>query len=115
MPGKFYVEPNESATEPLPLTDLVFLEFGEDLSITPIRGADKMQHIQDALYFAFVQNAANGTMENASLMTQLAQNVRFGEGAGQGTWNSPAHSVIFWNKPSPKPYNVAMQHAAVYS
>ena len=80
VPGKFYVEPNESATEPLPLTDLVFLEFGEDLSITPIRGADKMQHIQDALYFAFVQNAANGTMENATLMTQLAQNVRFWRG-----------------------------------
>ncbi len=80
VPGKYYVEPEASITEPLPLSDLVFLEFGDDVSVTPISGASKLPRIQSALYFAFVQKAANGALANAAMMTRLAQNVRFWKG-----------------------------------
>ncbi len=80
VPGKFYVDPTDSVTDPVPLTDLVFLEFGDDVSLEPIVGADKMRYASGALYFAFVQRAVNSPIENAKLLTQLARNVRFWKG-----------------------------------
>jgi hypothetical protein len=57
MPGKSYALTASRAADPLPLADLVLLENGDDTALTPVRGADKLAALVDAMYRDFIPGA----------------------------------------------------------
>ena len=58
---KHYVEPASGAIgEPLPLAELVFLEPGNDLQVTPLGGAQRINRLQDDHYTAELWRQATG-------------------------------------------------------
>jgi hypothetical protein len=72
---KFYAQPPAgSCHEPLPLASLTFLETGEDLAMTPIRGAERIARLSDDHYTATYHQLATqlAPAERFMLQTRLA-------------------------------------------
>ena len=54
MPGKSYALAARRAADALPLGDLIVLADGHEIALTPVRGADKLSVVVDAMYRAFI-------------------------------------------------------------
>lgn len=77
VPGKFYAKPESKEARVLPLRDLVFLEWGDSLALTPIFGAEKLRLLPDAMYRLFVHLASGHGDRHARFMLGVAGSVRF--------------------------------------
>lgn len=77
MPGKFFARVNNVCHEVLPLTDLVFLEYGEGFSLEPITGADKFTRLPEAFYRPEIHRERGGKPDHLRFMTSMASHVRF--------------------------------------
>ena len=77
VPDKFYARVSGAETRSLPLSDLVFLEFGETHSLEPIVGSAKLERLPDAMYRNFIHAARGDRDFHTATMLRLAQEVRF--------------------------------------
>lgn len=77
LPGKHHARVRHSTAQPLPLTDLVFLERGEGPELTPITGAAKLELLPDAFYRGFVHTLRASPAAHACIMLDIATRVRF--------------------------------------
>lgn len=77
MPGKSYAVPAHKATEPLPLTDLVFLERGNSIEFEPITGAAKFSMLPAALYRGFIHTARGDRALHEHFVLSFCSRVRF--------------------------------------
>lgn len=57
MPGKSYALPANRNADALPLSDLIVLEEGVDIALTPIRGSAKLDVVVEAMYRDFIRGA----------------------------------------------------------
>jgi len=57
MPGKSYALAASRRAEALPLSDLILLEDGEATTITPVKGAEKLRVLAEALYRDFIRGS----------------------------------------------------------
>ncbi len=77
LPGKAYADPAVRETRPLPLTDLVFIEAGDETTLTPVLGAEKLTLVPGALYRGFIHAARGDEQFHSRMMFELVQSVRF--------------------------------------
>ena len=70
--GKFYVELPRCAAGSLPIGDLILLEDGPEFTLSPLRGAQKLEMIGSSLYRGFIHSALHSDREHAEMMLQLA-------------------------------------------
>ncbi|MEP5936804.1 MAG: hypothetical protein ABJ239_00600 [Erythrobacter sp.] len=77
VPGKNYAEVGNVCADPAPISDLVFMEEGEDVSLTPIIGSEKLQCFPQAMYRNFLHTARDDADYHAQLMVMAATNLRF--------------------------------------
>ncbi|MGQ7829934.1 hypothetical protein [Altererythrobacter sp. Z27] len=77
LPGKHYAEPPVPHCEPCPLKHFIILEQGDEVSLEPITGADKLEQLAEAIYRGFVHTARGDHDFHAHMMLLIAQNVRF--------------------------------------
>lgn len=75
--GKFYASAPQKAEGMLPFTDLIFLERGESVSLTPITGAEKLMILPSALYRGFVHLARGNRSVHEKMLLTLSSRVRF--------------------------------------
>ena len=80
VPGKTYARPARRATEPVNLTDLVFIDYGAECRLEPIRGAEKALRLPETFYRDFIHFAHNGALDHARIVRQIIANVRFWKG-----------------------------------
>jgi hypothetical protein len=57
MPGKSYAAAASRSHDALPLTDLIVLEEGDSIALTPIRGVAKLDSLAEAMYRDFIPRA----------------------------------------------------------
>lgn len=77
MPGKHYANAARKAAAPAPLTDLVFLERGEDVAFEAITGAAKFSLLPAALYRGFLHVARGDRAAHEAFLLQFCTKVRF--------------------------------------
>lgn len=77
LPGKHYAQPRNPQARPIPLRHLIVLEQGHEVSLEPITGAAKLEHLAEAIYRGFVHTARGDHDFHARMMLLIAQNVRF--------------------------------------
>ncbi|MDT0509378.1 hypothetical protein [Novosphingobium sp. MMS21-SN21R] len=77
MPGKHYAAAACKAEAPLPLTDLVFLERGDEVTLEPVTGAAKLALLPGALYRGFVHVARGDRAAHEQFLLQFCAGVRF--------------------------------------
>ena len=77
VPGKNYATIGNICTEPVMLHDLIFLEEGDEVSLIPITGSEKLQLFPQAMYRNFLHTARDDADYHAQLMVLAATNVRF--------------------------------------
>lgn len=77
MPGKHYAAAACKAEVPLPLTDLVFLERGDEVTLEPVMGAAKLALLPGALYRGFVHVARGDRATHEQFLLQFCAGVRF--------------------------------------
>lgn len=77
VPGKYYVRPRHIESAPGLLTDLVFLEWGDDFAFEPITGAMKLKLVPDAMYRGFIHVGMGDRLIHETYMMNIAANVRF--------------------------------------
>ncbi len=76
MPGKNYADPAHKALGPLPLTDLIFLERGDEVEFEQITGAAKFALLPSTLYRGFVHVARGDRALHERFLMALSANVR---------------------------------------
>ncbi len=76
VPGKHYASVAQMCAEPLPLTDLIYLEAGEGASLTAITGGDKLNQFPQAMYRNSLHLARDDPDHHAQLMVMAASTVR---------------------------------------
>ena len=77
VPGKNYATVGNICTQPALLRDLVFLEEGDAVSLTPIKGSEKLQLFPQAMYRNYLHTARDDADYHAQLMVMAATSVRF--------------------------------------
>lgn len=77
MPGKHYARPSAKARAALPLTDLIFLERGEELAFEQVTGAAKFALLPEALYRGFVHIARGDRAAHEEFLLRFCSSVRF--------------------------------------
>ncbi len=77
MPGKHYAKPARKSAAPLPLTDLVFLERGDEVSLEAVTGAAKFSLLPEALYRGFLHVARADRTAHEQFLLKFCSNVRF--------------------------------------
>lgn len=77
VPDKFYAKVANREARALPLHDLVFLQDGETLALEPIRGAEKLGVLPEAMYRNFIHAARGDSEFHVGTMLNVAKNVRF--------------------------------------
>lgn len=75
--GKFYASAPRKAAGKLPFTDLIFLEQGESVTLSPITGAEKLTILLSALYRGFVHLARGNRSAHEKMLLTLSSRVRF--------------------------------------
>ena len=71
--GKRYVLPTKLENDCVPLTNLVELERGDELRISPIVGSKKLELIATSFYRPFIHSALHDSTYHSKLMLDLAQ------------------------------------------
>lgn len=77
VPGKYYVRPRIVENAPGLLTDLVFLEWGDEFAFEPITGAAKLRLLPDAMYRGFIHFAMGDRRVHEKYVMKIAAEVRF--------------------------------------
>lgn len=77
VPGKYYVRTAGANPEPAGLTDLIFLERGDECRLGPITGRAKFEKLLGAFYRAFVHVARGDRDLHTRLLVEVASKVRF--------------------------------------
>lgn len=75
--GKFYASAPQKAVGKLPFTDLIFLERGESVTLTPITGVEKLTILPSALYRGFVHLARGDRAAHERMLLGVCSQVRF--------------------------------------
>jgi|GEM_PF-681124 len=77
IPGKNYASVGNICTGPAMLRDLIFLDEGDEVSLSPIKGSEKLQLFPQAMYRNFLHTARDDADYHAQLMVLAATHVRF--------------------------------------
>lgn len=77
VPGKNYAMAHNVCDGPAVMRDLIFLEHGDTVSLTPITGSEKLQCFPQAMYRSFLHTARDDPDYHAKLMVLAATTVRF--------------------------------------
>lgn len=77
LPGKHYAQASAVHPDPVRLSDLVFLDQGDQIRLDPITGSAKFGKLLDALYRGFVHVARDDRDLHARLLVETASSVRF--------------------------------------
>ena len=74
--GKSYANPARKAKAPVPLTDLIFLERGEELDFQQVKGVAKLALLPETFYRGFVHIARGDRVMHERFMMALSSHVR---------------------------------------
>lgn len=77
VPGKHFAQPTKRSDKACLLTDLIFLEQGEALSLAPITGREKLVVLPEALYRGIIHIKRGDAVFHGQMMATIAQHVRF--------------------------------------
>lgn len=79
LPGKFYAQPAHASDCPAPLRDIILLEQGEKVTLSPITGSAKIDRLPDLFYRGYLHAALGDQPFHASVAMAIAGKVRFWE------------------------------------
>ena len=77
LSGKFYTVAPAAVPAPCVLSDLVFLDDGETVSLDAVTGATKLELLGEAIYRGFIHVALGDQDFHARMMLLLTREVRF--------------------------------------
>lgn len=77
MPGKHYASAARKSEAPAPLTDLFFLDAGDEIALEPITGVAKLSLLPTALYRAFLHVARDDREAHQRILLEFCTKVRF--------------------------------------
>jgi len=77
VPGKHYARTERKEPQALRLTDLVFLERGDEVGLEPVNGSEKLTLLPEALYRVFVHTARGDDALHRKFLLGMAAQVRF--------------------------------------
>ena len=77
LPGKHYAQAPSTAYEPASLTDLIFLDAGDAVSLDPVLGSAKLELLAEAIYRGHIHEALANREFHNRMMLMIAKEVRF--------------------------------------